>query len=473
MSHTIAEKIIAAHLVDGEGNTTSGNQAEVWPGDLVEVAVDVVLSNDITAPIAIREFKKLGTEGAPLSVFDPDRVVMVADHFAPNKDIKSAQQCRVMREFARAQGLTYHFDVGRMGIEHVLLPEQGLVVPGDLVVGADSHTCTYGALGAFATGMGSTDIAVAMATGRAWLRVPETMRVVYADRSGRGQLQPWVGGKDLILYTIGRIGVSGARYKAIEFAGPTVEALSMAGRFTMANMAIEAGAKAGLFAVDDTTEAYLDGRASRPYHKYRADDADIGRASVDIADVQVGRTSESASHLADRASVRDAIYAQVIEIDVSQIEPQVAFPHLPENARPVSEAAAGDVQIDQAVIGSCTNGRLEDLRVAAEVLRGHRVPPDVRCIIIPGTQQIYLDALHEGLVEAFIEAGAVVSTPTCGPCLGGHMGVLAAGERAVSTTNRNFRGRMGHPESEVYLAGPAVAAASAIAGKIVHPKDIV
>jgi 3-isopropylmalate/(R)-2-methylmalate dehydratase large subunit len=440
MAHTITERIIAAHLVDGEGNVVSGGRAEVWPGDLVEVAVDVVLSNDITAPIAIREFEKLGTGGAPVNVFDPDRVVMVADHFAPNKDIKSAEQCCVVREFARAQGLTHHFDVGRMGIEHVLLPEQGLVVPGDLVVGADSHTCTYGALGAFATGMGSTDIAVAMATGRAWLRVPETMRIIYADRFGRGQLQPWVGGKDLILYTIGRIGVSGARYKAIEFAGPAVETLSMAGRFTMANMAIEAGAKAGLFAVDDTTEAYLDARATRPYREYRADG--------------------------------DAAYAQVIEIDVSQIEPQVAFPHLPENARPVSEAAADGIRIDQAVIGSCTNGRLEDLRGAAEILRGRRVPADVRCIIIPGTQQVYLDALREGLIEDFIQAGAVVSTPTCGPCLGGHMGVLAAGERAVSTTNRNFRGRMGHPESEVYLAGPAVAAASAIAGKIAHPRDI-
>ncbi len=442
MGHTTSEKIIAAHLVDGEGNAGSGDPVEVWPGDLVEVAVDVVLSNDITAPIAIREFEKLGAEGTPVNVFDPDRVVMVADHFAPNKDIKSAEQCRTMREFAQAQGLTHHFDVGRMGIEHVLLPEQGLVLPSDLVVGADSHTCTYGALGAFATGMGSTDIAVAMATGRVWLRVPETMRVVY-----HGPLQPWVGGKDLILYTIGQIGVSGARYQAIEFAGPTVDTLSMDGRFTMANMAIEAGAKAGLFAVDDATEAYLDGRASRPYH---------------------GHTIDVRAYQPDD----DAKYAQIVEVDASAIEPQVAFPHLPENAVPVSEAAEQDVQIDQVIIGSCTNGRLEDLRVAAGILRGQQVPPGVRCIVIPGTQQIYLDALREGLVEAFIVAGAVVSTPTCGPCLGGHMGVLAAGERAVSTTNRNFRGRMGHPESEVYLAGPAVAAASAVAGKIVHPGDI-
>ena len=428
MGHTQAEKIIAAHVTDDRGNTLQNDQVEVWPGDLVEAAVDVVLSNDITAPIAIREFERLDVE----RVFDPDRVVMVADHFAPNKDIKSAEQCARMRRFAQEQGLPHHFDVGRMGIEHVLLPEQGLVAPGDIVVGADSHTCTYGALGAFATGMGSTDVGVAMATGRVWLRVPETIHIVY-----HGQLQPWVGGKDLILYTIGQIGVSGALYKAIEFAGPVVDELSMAGRFTMANMAIEAGGKAGLFAVDETTRAYVGDRALRPYRIYPAD--------------------------------ADANYAQVIEIDVDQIEPQVAFPHLPENVRPVSEAS--DVRIDQAVIGSCTNGRLEDLRVAAKLLRDRRVHPDVRCIVIPGSQQVYLDALREGLIEAFVEAGAVVSTPTCGPCLGGHMGVLAAGERAVSTTNRNFRGRMGHPESKVYLVGPAVAAASAVAGRIAAPED--
>lgn len=427
MGHTLAEKIIAAHLIDGR-SVASDDDAEVWPGDLVEVTVDVVLSNDVTAPIAIREFEKLGVE----RVFNPERVVMVADHFVPNKDIKSAEQCLVMRQFARAQGLSY-FDVGSMGIEHVLLPERGLVIPGDIVVGADSHTCTYGALGAFATGMGSTDIAVAMATGRIWMRVPETIRVLY-----HGQLQPWVGGKDLILHTIGQMGVSGALYKAIEFAGLVMDHLSMAGRFTMANMAIEAGGKAGLFAVDEVTCAYVDGRASRPYRVYHADD--------------------------------NAAYAQVVEIDISRVEPQVAFPHLPENVRPVSEA--GHVRIDQAVIGSCTNGRLEDLRVAAEILRGHRVHPDVRCIVIPGSQEVYLEALREGLIEAFIEAGTVVSTPTCGPCLGGHMGVLAAGERAVSTTNRNFRGRMGSPQSEVYLAGPAVAAASAIMGYLAHPQEI-
>jgi 3-isopropylmalate/(R)-2-methylmalate dehydratase large subunit len=406
----------------------------VWPGDLVEAAVDVVLANDITAPIAIREFEKLRVNGAAPRVFDNQRVVLVADHFAPSKDIRSAEQCRVVRQFAREQGLAHHYDVGRMGIEHVLLPEQGLVAPGDLVVGADSHTCTYGAVGAFATGMGSTDVGVAMATGRVWLRVPETIRVVY-----HGEPAPWVGGKDLILHTIGKIGVSGARYKAIEFGGPTVDGLSMDGRFTMANMAIEAGGKAGLFAVDGTTRAYVDGRVSRPYVAYDAD--------------------------------ADAAYSRVVEIEVCGIEPVVAFPHSPENTRPVSEAS--DVCIDQVVIGSCTNGRLEDLRVAAEVLRGRRVHPDVRCIVIPGTQQVTLDALREGWIETFIEAGAVVSTPTCGPCLGGYMGVLGAGERAVSTTNRNFRGRMGHPESEVYLAGPAVAAASAVAGRIVHPDAIV
>lgn len=426
MGHTLAEKIIATHVVDGEGHPAP---RQVRAGDLVEVAVDVVLANDITAPISLREFEKLDVD----RVFDPDKVVLVADHFAPNKDIKSAEQCAQMRRFARAQEIVNHFDVGRMGIEHVLLPEQGLVLPGDLVVGADSHTCTYGALGAFATGMGSTDIAVAMATGQVWLRVPETIRFVYT-----GSLRPWVGGKDLILYTIGRIGVSGALYKAMEFAGPAIAALSMAGRLTMANMAIEAGGKAGLFTVDSTTRAYVDGRARRPYEVYEADE--------------------------------DAVYAQVVEIDASRIEPQVSFPHLPENARPVSEA--GDVKIDQAVIGSCTNGRLEDLRVAAEILRGRQVHPDVRCIVIPGSQKVYMDALREGLIEAFVEADAAVSTPTCGPCLGGHMGVLAAGERAVSTTNRNFVGRMGHPESEVYLAGPAVAAASAVAGRIVGPEEV-
>jgi len=419
MPMTISEKILAAH----------SGLARVAAGQLVDARLDFVFGNDITAPLAIDVFRRAGGG----KVFDRERVGLIPDHFVPNKDIKSAQQAKLLRDFAREQELTYYFEVGRMGIEHVLLPEQGLVGPGDLVVGADSHTCTYGALGAFATGMGSTDIAVAMATGQAWMRVPETTRIAY-----HGTLPRWVGGKDLILHTIGQIGVGGARYQAIEFAGPAVDALSMAGRFTMANMAIEAGAKAGLFAVDGTTHAYVDGRAIRPYSIHHPDP--------------------------------DAAYARVIEIDASQIEPQVAFPHLPENARPVSQA--GQVRIDQAVIGSCTNGRLEDLRLAAEVLRGRQVHPDVRCIVIPGSQQVYLHALREGLVEAFIEAGTAVSTPTCGPCLGGHMGVLAAGERAVSTTNRNFCGRMGHPESEVYLAGPAVAAASAVMGRIAAPQEV-
>jgi len=431
MGHTLAEKIIAAHRVDGaQGDDANGRG--VSPGDHVQARVDVVLANDITAPIAIREFRRLDDGQGSLSgsVFDPERVVLVADHFTPNKDIKSAEQCRVLRKFAQEQGLPHHYDVGRAGIEHVLLPEQGLVAPGDLVVGADSHTCTYGALGAFATGMGSTDIGVAMATGQVWLRVPETMRIVYT-----GKLRRWVGGKDLILETIGRIGVSGALYQTMEFAGPVVKSLSMAARFTMSNMAIEAGGKAGLFDIDETTREYVGRRVERAYTAYRAD--------------------------------QDAEYSRVLEIDVSQLDPVVALPHLPDNVRPVGEI--GEIEIDQAVIGSCTNGRLEDLRIAAEVLRRRRVAPHVRCIVIPGTQQVYLDAVREGLVEVFIEAGAVVSTPTCGPCLGGHMGVLAAGERAVSTTNRNFRGRMGDSASEVYLSGPAVAAASAVAGRIVHP----
>jgi 3-isopropylmalate/(R)-2-methylmalate dehydratase large subunit len=419
MGMTMAEKILAAHA----------GVERVKPGQFVDVKADVVLANDITAPIAIREFERIGME----KVFDRSKVVMVADHFVPNKDIKSAEQCKVMRDFARAQQLTHYYDVGTMGIEHVLLPEQGLVLPGDVVVGADSHTCTYGALGAFATGMGSTDIAVAMATGKIWMKVPETIKLVY-----HGQLPKWVGGKDLILHTIGSIGVDGARYQAMEFSGKAVAHLSMDGRFTMSNMAIEAGGKAGLFAFDEKTQAYVEPRARRPYTAFESDP--------------------------------DAHYAQVIEMDVSKLEPQVAFPHLPSNARPLSQV--GEVAIDQAVIGSCTNGRLEDLQVAAQVLGGREVHPYVRCIVIPGTQAVYLAALRQGLVEAFVEAGAVVSTPTCGPCLGGYMGVLAAGERCVSTTNRNFVGRMGHPESEVYLANPAVAAASAVLGRIGGPAEL-
>ncbi|MDI7274384.1 MAG: 3-isopropylmalate dehydratase large subunit [Anaerolineae bacterium] len=416
---TLAEKILAAHA----------GLPEVAPGMLIDARVDLVLANDITAPIAIREFQRLGVS----RVFDPARIALVPDHFAPNKDIKSAEQCLAMRRFAREQGIVHYFEVGRMGIEHVLLPEQGLVAPGDLVVGADSHTCTYGALGAFATGMGSTDVGVAMATGRVWLKVPETLRIVFS-----GRLQPWVGGKDLILHTIGQIGVDGARYQAIEFCGPAIDALSMDGRFTMANMAIEAGAKAGLFAPDHSTLDYVTPRVSRAFTATRPDP--------------------------------EATYVRTLEWDVSALEPQVAFPHLPANVRPVSQA--GQVRIDQAVIGSCTNGRWEDLEMAARVLRGRRVHPDVRCIVVPGTQDIYRRLARDGLLEAFVAAGAAVSTPTCGPCLGGHMGVLAAGERCVSTTNRNFVGRMGHPQSEVYLANPAVAAASAVLGRIAGPAEL-
>ncbi len=416
---TLAEKILAAH---------SGKD-EVSPGEFVNVRVDLVLSNDVTAPLAIKEFQRLGVN----RVFEPKKIVMLPDHFCPSKDILSAEQAKMMHAFARQHDLIY-FEVGRMGIEHVLLPEQGLVLPGEVVVGADSHTCTYGALGAFATGMGSTDIAVAMATGEIWMKVPPTIKLVY-----HGKLGKWVGGKDLILYTIGDIGVDGALYSAMEFVGEAIDALPMDGRFTMANMAIEAGAKAGIFRVDGATEKYVKVRAKRSYEVYQPDG--------------------------------DAEYAKTIDYDVSRIEPQVALPHLPSNVKPISDIV--DIKIDQVVIGSCTNGRLDDLRLAAKVLKGRQVNSEVRCIIIPGTQQVYLDALREGLIEAFVEAGAVVSTPTCGPCLGGHMGVLAAGERCVSTTNRNFVGRMGSPQSEVYLANPAVAAASAILGRIASPEEIV
>ena len=416
---TMSQRILAAHA----------DRESVSVGELIDVRADLVLANDITAPIAIEAFERLGVG----RVFDRDRIVLVPDHFAPNKDVKSAEQCKVLREFARAYGISNYFEVGRMGIEHVLLPEKGLVLPGDVVVGADSHTCTYGALGAFATGMGSTDIAVAMATGRTWMRVPETMRFI-CD----GPLQPWVSGKDLILYIIGLIGVDGARYRAMEITGSAIDQLPMDGRFTMANMAIEAGAKAGLFSVDRETEAYVCQRARRPYVAY--------------------------------ASGPDAEYVDVIEIDASAIEPQVAFPHLPSNVRPLSQV--DHVAIDQAVIGSCTNGRWSDLVQAAEILRGRKVHPSVRCIVIPGTQETYLRAVREGLAEAFVVAEAVFSTPTCGPCLGGYMGVLAAGERCVSTTNRNFVGRMGHVDSEVYLASPAVAAASAVLGFIGGPNEL-
>ncbi len=415
---TLVEKILAAH---------SGKKV-ISPGELINVRVDLILANDITAPLAIKEFRRIGVE----RVFDPHKVVMVPDHFVPNKDIPSAEQAKMMREFALEQGLVY-FEVGEMGIEHVILPEKGLVLPGDVVIGADSHTCTYGALGAFATGMGSTDIASAMATGEIWMKVPPTIKFVYHGKPGK-----WVSGKDLILYTIGDIGVDGALYSAMEFSGEAVTSLSMDSRFTMANMAIEAGAKAGIFGVDDKTLDYVKPRAKRPYTVYEPDDS--------------------------------AQYSRVIEYDASKIEPQIAFPHLPSNTKPISQV--GEIEIDQVVIGSCTNGRLEDLTIAAEVLRGRKVDKRVRCIIIPGSREVYLEALRGGLIETFIESGAVVSTPTCGPCLGGYMGVLAAGERCVSTTNRNFVGRMGSTESEVYLANPAVAAASAILGMIAGPEEV-
>ena len=414
----IAEKILAAHA----------DKKEVWPGELINVRVDMVLSNDITAPIAIREFKRIGVE----KVFDPQKVVMVPDHFIPNKDIPSAEQAKTMREFALAQGVIY-FEVGEMGIEHVILPEKGLVLPGDVVIGADSHTCTYGAIGAFATGMGSTDIAAAMATGEIWMKVPPTIKFVY-----HGKLQKWVGGKDLILHTIGDIGVDGARYAAMQFEGEVIASLPIDDRLTMSNMAIEAGAKAGLFRVDKTTLDYVNARAARSF------------TPVDPEP--------------------DAQYEQVVEYDVSEIEPQVAFPHLPSNTRPISQV--GNVEIDQAVIGSCTNGRLSDLITTAGVLKGRKIAKNKRCIILPGSQDVYLQALKMGLIETFIEAGAVVSTPTCGPCLGGYMGILAEEERCISTTNRNFVGRMGHITSEVYLANPAIAAASAVLGRIGHPEEL-
>ncbi|MDL1970551.1 MAG: 3-isopropylmalate dehydratase large subunit [Candidatus Desulfofervidaceae bacterium] len=401
----------------------------VKPGQLIKARVDMALANDITAPLAIKAFKSAGGE----KVFAQDKISLVLDHFTPNKDIPSAIQCQEVRKFAYEQDIINFYDVGSVGIEHVLLPEQGLVLPGDVVIGADSHTCTYGALGAFSTGVGSTDLGAVMLTGEIWLKVPPSIKLVY-----KGSLPKWITGKDLILYTIGDLGVEGALYKAMEFCGETISQLSMDARFTMANMAIEAGAKNGIFAPDEKTEAYVQPRAKRTYQIYRSDP--------------------------------DAEYLFTREYDVSTLEPQVALPHSPDNVKGVSEV--GEIKIDQVVIGSCTNGRLEDLRLAASILKGKKIAKGVRCIVIPGTQQVYLDALKEGIIETFIEAGAAVSTPTCGPCLGGHMGVLAPGEKAISTTNRNFIGRMGHSQSEVYLTSPAVAAASAIAGKIVGPEEV-
>lgn len=415
---TMAEKILAAHA----------GLDEVEPGQLIECDLDLVLANDVTAPLAIKTVREVSGR-----VFDPERVILVPDHYVPNKDIKSAEQAKIVRDFAREQGVTHYYEVGCMGVEHALLPEQGVVGAGDLIIGADSHTCTYGALGAFATGVGSTDAGVGMATGKAWFKVPETVKVVVD-----GTLAPGVTGKDVILHLIGLIGVDGALYQALEFTGSAIEALPMDERLSISNMAIEAGGKAGLVPVDDVTRAYMDGRVERPYTAYQSDP--------------------------------DAAFARVVEIDAADIVPTVAFPHLPSNTRPAAEAR--HVRIDQAVIGSCTNGRLDDMRQAAAVLRGRTVHPDVRCIVIPATQQVYRQCIEEGLMDVFLDANCAVSTPTCGPCLGGYMGILAAGERAIATTNRNFVGRMGDPTSEVYLSSPAVAAASAVLGHIGLPEDL-
>ena len=418
MAHTLAEKILAEKC----------DQKELYPGQFINARVDMVMASELSGVLAIEEFEKI--KGA--RVWDPKKVVFVMDHFTPAKDIKSAEIVKQCREFAAAHGIRF-YDVGRAGIQHILLPEQGMIVPGDLIAGADSHTCTHGFIGAFGTGIGSTDAAVAMALGELWMKVPESLKFVY-----HGKPQKWVRGKDLILHTIARIGVEGARYQAMEFTGEALQHLDMSDRFSMANMAIEAGAKAGLFEADEMTRSFIRAR---------------------------GR--EDGLYL---QSDPDAHYAEVYEFDVSEFEPFVAVPFIPENVKPVSQL--NEVEIDQAVIGMCTNGNLEDLRAAAEILKGHQIHPRVRAVVIPGSQKVYLDALREGLIEIFISANCSVSTPTCGPCLGGHMGVLAAGEKCISTSNRNFRGRMGHVSSELYLANPYVAAASAIAGRIISPKDL-
>lgn len=422
MGMTMTQKILAAHA----------GLESVTAGQLIEANLDLVLGNDITSPVAVREFEKFGKD----EVFDKNKIAIVPDHFTPNKDIKAAEQCKYIREFAHAKGIKNYFEVGQMGIEHALIPEKGLAVAGDAIIGADSHTCTYGALGAFSTGVGSTDMAAGMATGKAWFKVPSAIKFNLI-----GKPQGHVSGKDVILHIIGMIGVDGALYKSMEFSGEGLKNLTIEDRLCMANMAIEAGAKNGIFAVDDQTIAFIKEHSDRPYKVYEADP--------------------------------DAEYEQAIDIDLSKIRPTVAFPHLPENTKTIDEIANMEkIQIDQAVIGSCTNGRIEDLRVAAAILKGKKIASHVRCIIIPGTQKIYMQAIHEGLVDIFVDAGAVFSTPTCGPCLGGHMGILAKGERAIATTNRNFVGRMGHPESEVYLASPAVAAASAVAGYIANPETV-
>ena len=419
MGMTMTQKILADHA----------GLSKVQAGELIEVGLDMVLGNDVTAPVAIKELSKFKDN----KVFDKDKIALVPDHFTPNKDIKSAENCKCMRDYAISHDITNYFEVGCMGIEHALLPEQGVVTAGDCIIGADSHTCTYGALGAFSTGVGSTDMAAGMVTGKAWFKVPSAIKFVLT-----GKMKKWVSGKDVILHIIGKIGVDGALYKSMEFSGDGVKNLTMDDRFTIANMAIEAGAKNGIFPVDELTLEYIKEHSTKPYKVYEADE--------------------------------DALYDEVIEINLAELEPTIAFPHLPENTRTIGET--GEVKIDQVVIGSCTNGRISDIRVAAEVMKGRKIAPGIRAIVIPATQEVYLTALKEGLITTFVQAGCIVSTPTCGPCLGGHMGVLAAGERAISTTNRNFVGRMGHTESEVYLASPAVAAASAVTGKISSPEEL-
>lgn len=419
MGMTMTQKILADHA----------GLESVKSGQLIQAELNMVLGNDVTTPVAIKEFRKAGFT----KVFDTEKISIVMDHFTPNKDIKSAEHCKFVREFANEHNIVNFYDVGEMGIEHALLPEKGLTAPGEVIIGADSHTCTYGAVGAFSTGVGSTDMAAGMASGKAWFKVPEAIKFVLTGKPSK-----WISGKDIILHIIGMIGVDGALYKSMEFTGDGLKYLSMDDRFAMANMAIEAGGKNGIFEVDEITEEYLKDRVSREYKVYKADD--------------------------------DAEYEAVYEIDLSKIELTVAFPHLPENTKPISKV--GEIKIDQAVIGSCTNGRLEDLRAAAEVFKGRHIAKNVRALIIPATQKIYRDAMNEGLFDIFLDAGCAISTPTCGPCLGGHMGILAAGERSIATTNRNFVGRMGHPESEVYLSSPAVAAASAVKGCICSPEDL-
>jgi len=419
VGYTITEKILLAHT----------DLKDIAPGQLINARVDIALGNDITAPIAIREFRAAGGK----KVFNREKIALVLDHFTPNKDISSDQQCKAVREFAVEQGIVHFYEGGQVGVEHALLPEKGIVLPGDLVIGADSHTCTYGALGAFATGVGSTDLAAAMLEGELWFKVPASIKFIIF-----GKLQKWVSGKDLILHIIGRIGVDGALYQAMEFTGETISSLPMADRLSMANMAIEAGAKNGIFPPDEITAEYVKPRAKRPCKFYSSDP--------------------------------DAVYAEVMEIDASKLEPQVAFPHLPSNVRGISDV--GQVRIDQSLIGSCTNGRIEDLRVAAQILKNRKAAPHVRLIVVPATPLIYRQALEEGLLDIFMEAQAIISPPSCGACLGGHLGILAEGERAVATTNRNFVGRMGHPQSEVYLASPAVAAASAVLGRLASPDEL-